>query len=234
MVDKLTEKVKLVSTMKWDYEQMRQMLEQFSQTGDPDDPKARKRMRIVEAATEVFIQYGYRKANVDEVAERAGVAKGTIYLYFKNKAELLLAATVEEKKRYFKNLKPIFDPGLDGAERLRMYLRAAFMLAKEMPMISRLMSGDREMLAALSEMDDSVQKAASQIPVEILTAVLDEAAAPHRWTPEELADRARVLLGLVHSSGAFADERIRQGLDFERFAGILADLIVDGVRGGRS
>lgn len=230
----MTEIVKLVSKMKWDYEQMQQMLEQFSKSGDPDDPKVRKRMRIVAAATEVFIQYGYRKANVDEVAERAGVAKGTIYLYFKNKAELLLEATIEEKKRFFKKLKPIFDPDLDGAERLRRYLRTAFLLYKEMPMISRLMSGDREMLVALSEMDDSVQQAASQIPVEILTAVLDEAAAPHRWTQEELADRARVIIGLVHSAGAFADERIRQGLDFERFAGILADLITDGVRGGRS
>jgi AcrR family transcriptional regulator len=226
--------VKLVSTMKWDYQQMQQMLEQFSKTGDPDDPKARKRKRIVEAATEVFIKHGYRKANVDEIAELAGVAKGTIYLYFKNKSELLLAATIEEKKRYFTKLKPIFEPGVEGAERLRMYLRAAFMLAWEMPMISRLMSGDREMLMALSEMDDSVQQAASQIPVEILSAILDEAAAPHRWTQEELADRARVLIGLVHSAGAFADERIRQGLDFERFAGILADLITDGVRGGRS
>jgi len=226
--------VKLVSMMKWDYQQIQAMLEQFSKSADPDDPKARKRKRIVEAATEVFIRHGYRKASMDDVAERAGVAKGTIYLYFKNKAELLLEATIEEKKRYFEKLKSIFQPDVSGSQRLRMYLRAAFLLVKEMPMISRLMSGDREMLAALAEMEDSVQRAASQIPVEILSAMLDEAAAPHRWTPEELEDRARVLIGLVHSAGAFGDERIRQGLDFERFAGILADLIVDGVRGGRS
>lgn len=220
--------------MKWDYEQMQAMLDQFSKGADPDDPKARKRKRIVEAATEVFIRHGYRKANVDEVAERAGVAKGTIYLYFKNKAELLLEAIIEEKKAYFRKLKPIFDPGVGGTERLRMYLRAAFLLAKEMPMISRLMGGDREMLVALEEMDDSVQQAASQIPLEIMSAILDEAAAPHRWTQEELADRARVIIGLVHSSGAFADERIRGGMDYERFAGILTDMIVDGVKGGRS
>jgi AcrR family transcriptional regulator len=230
----MTQIVKLVSTMKWDYQQIEAMLEQFSKGSDPDDPKARKRKRIVESATEVFIQHGYRKASMDDVAERAGVAKGTIYLYFKNKAELLLEATIEEKKRYFAKLKSIFQPDVEGSERLRRYLRAAFLLAKELPMISRLMSGDREMLAALAEMDDYVQRAAAQLPVEILSAMLDEAAAPHRWTPEELEDRARVLLGLVHSAGAFGDERIRQGLDFERFAGILADMIVDGVRGGRS
>jgi AcrR family transcriptional regulator len=182
----------------------------------------------------VFIRHGYRKTNVDEVAERAGVAKGTIYLYFKNKAELLLEAVIEEKKRYFKKLKPIFKPGVEGADRLRMYLRAAFLLAKEMPLVSRLISGDREVLLALADMDDYVQQTASQIPVEVISALLDEAAAPHRWTPEELADRARVIFGLVHASGAFGDERVRQGLDFDRFAGILADMITDGVRGGRS
>jgi AcrR family transcriptional regulator len=230
----MTEKDYLVSKMKWDYKQLQQALDRFSQGGDPDDPKVRKRMRIVEAATEVFIKYGYRKANVDEVAERAGVAKGTIYLYFKNKAELLLAAVIEEKRRYFEKLKPIFEPNLDGAERLRKYLRAVFVFAREMPMISRLMSGDREMLSALEDMDEYVQQAASQIPVEVVSSILDEAAAPHRWTKEELADRARVLMGLLHSAGAFADQRIRQGLDYDRFAGILADMIVDGVRGGRS
>lgn len=220
--------------MKWDYEKMQQMLDRFSQSGGPDEPRVRKRRRIVEAATEVFIRHGYRKASVDEVAQRAGVAKGTIYLYFRNKAELLLDAVIDEKKRYLKKLKAVFEPGLDGAERLRMYLRAAFLLAKEMPMISRLMSRDREMLVALADMDEYVQQAASEIPVEIISAILDEAAAPHRWTPEELADRARVIFGLVHASGAFGDERVRQGLEFGRFAGILADMITDGVRGGRS
>jgi len=230
----MTEIVYLVSMMKWDHQQIEAMLEQFSKGTDTDDPKARKRKQIVEAATEVFIKHGYRRASVDDVAERAGVAKGTIYLYFKNKAELLLEAIIEEKKRYFKKIKPIFSPGVEGGERLRMYLRAAFLLAKEMPLVSRLISGDREMLLALADMDDYVQQAASQIPVEFISAILDEAASPHRWTQEELADRARVVFGLVHAAGAFGDERVRQGLDFERFAGILADMIVDGVRGGRS
>ena len=38
-----------------------------------------------------------------------------------------------------------------------------------------------------------------------------------------------MILGLVHSSGFLADERIRFGLSIEHFAEILADMIVDGV-----
>ena len=56
------------------YEEMRQMLESYSATGDPEDPRERKRLRIIQAATELFIRQGYRKTSMDEVARQAGVA----------------------------------------------------------------------------------------------------------------------------------------------------------------
>ena len=61
--------------------------------------------RIIAAATELFTAYGYRKTSVDEIAQRAHVAKGTIYLYFRTKAGILLHAVVEEKKAYFVRLR---------------------------------------------------------------------------------------------------------------------------------
>ena len=39
---------------------------------------------------ELFERLGYRRTSVDEVARQAGVAKGTVYLYFKTKADLLV------------------------------------------------------------------------------------------------------------------------------------------------
>ena len=62
--------------------------------------------------------------------------------------------------------------------------------------------------------------------------MLNDATGPHRWTQEELVDRAKVLLALIYSSGVISDERVRRGMSVERFAGILADLIVDGVNAG--
>jgi len=53
----------------------------------PADPNRRE--DILKAAREVFKQYGYEGARVDEIAIRAGVAKGTVYLYFKSKRALL-------------------------------------------------------------------------------------------------------------------------------------------------
>ena len=55
------------------------------------EKRAQQRQRILDAARTVFFRDGFMTANLDEVAQRAGVAKGTLYRYFENKAELYVA-----------------------------------------------------------------------------------------------------------------------------------------------
>ncbi len=51
-----------------------------------------KYQRILDAAVAVIAEKGYWQAKVAEIADRAGVADGTIYLYYKNKEQVLMAA----------------------------------------------------------------------------------------------------------------------------------------------
>ena len=55
-----------------------------------------KRQRIMKAAIEVFLRKGFESATMDEVANKARIAKGTLYLYFKDKADLY-GSLLEEK-----------------------------------------------------------------------------------------------------------------------------------------
>src|SRR4051812_41829076 len=50
-----------------------------------------KRRRILQAAIKVFARKGYWAAKVSEIAKKAGVADGTIYLYFRNKEDILVS-----------------------------------------------------------------------------------------------------------------------------------------------
>lgn len=50
-----------------------------------------KRQRILEAATRVFARKGYFAARVSDIAKKAGIADGTIYLYFRNKEDILVS-----------------------------------------------------------------------------------------------------------------------------------------------
>jgi AcrR family transcriptional regulator len=211
------------------FEELARALDQFLGGFDPADPAHRKRMRIVEAATEMFIQHGYRKASVEQIARRAGVAKGTVYLYFNTKAELLVYAIAVEKKTYIEALKPILDAQLPAKERLRQYLRTAVTLLARMPLTSRLMGGDREILAVFDDLDADVHASHEALQLDFTTRLLDPAAAPHRWTEQELQDRGRVLLALLYALGQLLDARLRGGLSLERLGNILADMVVDGL-----
>ena len=55
------------------------------------DKKLPKRQRIIEAAIKVFSENGFYNSTVADVASKADVADGTIYLYFKNKDDLLIS-----------------------------------------------------------------------------------------------------------------------------------------------
>lgn len=59
--------------------------------GGREDRRAQQRQKILEAARQVFFRDGFMAANLDEVAAIAGVAKGTLYRYFANKADLYVA-----------------------------------------------------------------------------------------------------------------------------------------------
>lgn len=49
-----------------------------------------KKMRIINAGLECFGQYGYKKANTDLIVEKAGISKGLLFYYFKNKETFYL------------------------------------------------------------------------------------------------------------------------------------------------
>jgi AcrR family transcriptional regulator len=56
-----------------------------------ENDRGDKRPRLVEAASAVFAEKGYASTRVADIAERAGVGKGTVYEYFSSKEELLFA-----------------------------------------------------------------------------------------------------------------------------------------------
>lgn len=55
--------------------------------------KGNSKEKIIKAAAKVFNKKGLESATVDDIAKQAGVAKGTVYIYFKDKDEILLEAS---------------------------------------------------------------------------------------------------------------------------------------------
>lgn len=70
-----------------------------------EERKAQSRRRILESAREVFFRDGFMTANLDEVAEKAGVAKGTLYRYFASKADLYVAVLADNGKVFTERMR---------------------------------------------------------------------------------------------------------------------------------
>ncbi|HYS52501.1 MAG TPA: TetR/AcrR family transcriptional regulator [Thermoanaerobaculia bacterium] len=82
-----------------------------------------KRERILRAATDVFAQRGYFNAKVSEIAKAAGVADGTIYLYFDGKEDLLTSIFREHTRNYLQSLERDVANVIRPEERIRIAIR---------------------------------------------------------------------------------------------------------------
>ncbi len=79
------------------------------------EKKAQSRRRILEAARDVFFRDGFMAANLDEVAEKAAVAKGTLYRYFESKADLYVAVLAHNGDVFTQRMKEVASDGSQSA-----------------------------------------------------------------------------------------------------------------------
>jgi len=81
-----------------------------------------KHKRIMEAAIRVFARKGFHNSRIQEIAEAAGVASGTIYLYFKNKDDLLITIFEQSLDRIIKEMKEDLADIEGPDEKLRRFI----------------------------------------------------------------------------------------------------------------
>ncbi len=77
------------------------------------------RRKILESAREIFFRDGFEAANLDEVAQSAGIAKGTIYRHFESKAELYVAVLSNNADVFVERMRQTVDPSLDSVDQIR-------------------------------------------------------------------------------------------------------------------
>ncbi len=84
-----------------------------------DAVKLRRRTEIIRAAVQVFAERGYFAARMREVAERAGVADGTLYLYFAGKEDLLVSILEEYAEAFMIRARRDIEQFSDPRDKLR-------------------------------------------------------------------------------------------------------------------
>jgi TetR/AcrR family fatty acid metabolism transcriptional regulator len=79
--------------------------------------------RILEAAVKVFAKQGFYESTIAQIAREAGVADGTIYLYFKNKDDILVQFFEFKTKQVFDRFQKIVSKSDNALEKLTQLIR---------------------------------------------------------------------------------------------------------------
>lgn len=82
-----------------------------------------RRRSILDSAVEVFAEKGFHRSRVSDIARRAGVADGTIYLYFKSKDDVLITIFEERMEELLRDARRVVDETADQLEKLTAFAR---------------------------------------------------------------------------------------------------------------
>ena len=100
-----------------------------------------KRRRIIDAAVHVFAKKGFFGARVSEIAESAGVADGTIYLYFKSKDDILISLFEEKMQGIIERLREALEEHAGDPEaKIRRYIVGHLRLVAEQPDLMQVLT----------------------------------------------------------------------------------------------
>ncbi|WP_164689443.1 TetR/AcrR family transcriptional regulator [Herpetosiphon llansteffanensis] len=81
---------------------------------------------ILEVAQQLFSEKGYVEASIDEIAARAGIAKGTVYLHFASKEELVVALFEQQFNQFLRQIEQTLAEALPVRVRLEHLLFDVF------------------------------------------------------------------------------------------------------------
>jgi AcrR family transcriptional regulator len=124
-----------------------------------------KQQLILATATEEFANNGYEKANINVIAEKAGISVGSLYKYFSSKEDLFLMTVHEGAAFLAKTLQPILDSEQSLIKKLYAIIRVIQSTSREHQSLIKLYSemtsvGNAELVQRLSHEIESISSEA--------------------------------------------------------------------------
>jgi AcrR family transcriptional regulator len=189
---------------------------------------------IVDAALSLFVERGFAATRLDDVAERAGVSKGTVYLYFDSKEALLAEAVGRDIGPMLGDFaRRIDDESLSASALIESFMRRWWSLlsASNLQGVPKLMVSESGNFPELAR--HFVVNFIARMQDDVLAAVLRKGISRGEFAAVDVQYAVRVLIhGLVfmpvwlHSLGKVD----RRELEPQRYLDCWLDLTLRGLR----
>lgn len=130
------------------------LLERFLDPG-VEPPSDQASERVLDAALELGAASGVRKLTMDDVAERAGVGRMTVYRRFGSREKLVEALTIREVRRCIAELDQAVDPEAEVPDQIAQGFVASFQITRRHPLLERLARIEPELALAAMNSDNA-------------------------------------------------------------------------------
>jgi AcrR family transcriptional regulator len=111
-----------------------------------DKAKENRKRQIIKAAVQVFSREGYHNARMEEIAQVAGIGKGTIYEYFNSKVELFKEMMERSMQLYFTNMVTEDYASITFADKITLLMETHFRFCQENKELTRLLFWEAEVM----------------------------------------------------------------------------------------
>jgi TetR/AcrR family fatty acid metabolism transcriptional regulator len=189
--------------------------------------KGDKRERILASALKVFAQKGFFGAKVSDVAEAAGVAVGTIYLYFKSKDDLLISVFEQQMESIHAELGSAMAGGKDATDKLRRFVRAYIQLVQSNRHGTEVITIELRQSAKFMKEYQNPRFAEF---LKLLASIIDEGQKTGKLRGDIPAPvAARALFGALDELALWWVSGKGEKLEIHKVADWISDLVLEGL-----
>jgi AcrR family transcriptional regulator len=188
--------------------------------------KTEKRDAILHAAWGLIRHYGYNKTTIDDIAREAKVGKGTVYLYFKSKKEIMLSLTDLTNERITRELERIASGDQPPEERIRACV--LYRLMTLFDLVNRYPHSEDVIASILPEIVERLDRYVRRHG-ELLGQIVDQACSAGIFFSKDPAATGQLLANLFEFMTP-PYYRFKSRKSLEQFAGEVVDLMLNGLR----
>ena len=188
---------------------------------DPDKPQ-----QIIDAAVRVFARKGYFSSRVSDIAREAGIAAGTIYLYFDTKEAILITLFREKMAGFVAALRKAIGEEPDPVAKVRRLVRLHFQMLEDSPELAEVVQVE------LRQGEKFFRGPATQEIATYFTligSVLEEGVAAGRFRPDLPVKVATKMLFGAMDQMATSWVLGKRGYRLADTADAVAEIFVQGV-----
>jgi TetR/AcrR family fatty acid metabolism transcriptional regulator len=156
--------------------------------------------QILKAAEKIFARKGFYLTTVEDIAKKAGIGKGTIYLYFHNKRDLFFSVLENKLDLLLKKIKKGIEEGKTASDKIKLAIEVHLKFLEENGDFFKIMQGFPEGLKReLGERLKGGLIERQSYYIEVIDKLIQEAIDKGEIRPLNSRKLAVILMGILHS-----------------------------------